>query len=62
MVSKDAAEMAGMIQRLYFDDRLWHRLSQAGLRYCHEKVSIEAVRRKLADLTQTLLGAERAGR
>ena len=55
MVSKNEKDMAQMIQDLYFDQELWTKLSEAGLQYCREVVSVEAVKEKLNYITAELL-------
>ena len=57
MVSKNEKDMAQMIQDLYFDQKLWVKLSEAGLEYCREVVSVEAVKTKLNHITTELLNA-----
>lgn len=58
-VSKDAAQMAEMIQRLYVDPVLWKEVSLAGRDYCKKVVSIESVKEKLKTVTdETIYGSK----
>jgi len=44
VVAENAEEMAEMIQRLYGDQHLWNRLSQAGLAFCEDHFSLRVAR------------------
>lgn len=47
LVEDEPKKMAGLIQQVYNDKLLWERVSEAGLKYCIENCSMDAVKKKL---------------
>ncbi len=54
LVEDDPKQMAELIRKAYDDKSLWEKLSGAGLNYCIENCSIEAVKKKLTSMLSAI--------